>query len=64
LFFSRIERNAENFAQFGKGGKSRALLVYKHFVPTALLPTESPIRVADDTDMQNAVFVDAFDRGV
>jgi hypothetical protein len=37
----RIELHAKHFAQFGRACKPRALLVYKHFVPTALFPTDS-----------------------
>jgi len=37
--------------------KSRALLVYKHCVPTALLEPESPIVAADHEDMTDAVSI-------
>lgn len=37
----RIERNAEHFAQFGGAGNSIELLIYKHFAPTALFPTDA-----------------------
>ena|SRR5205823_1590987 len=36
-----IERNAEHFAQFRRALIPSVLPVYKHFVPTALFPTDS-----------------------